>query len=95
MGDPLSDTTAGRFGPIILLIGIGHAASHFAFLTVQPLFPLLKAEFGVSYAALGLIMTAMSVASGIGQIPAGFLVDRIGARQCWWAVWRSQGWGSR
>jgi len=80
VGDPLSDTTAGRFGPIILLIGIGHAASHFAFLTVQPLFPLLKAEFGVSYAALGLIMTAMSVASGIGQIPAGFLVDRIGAR---------------
>ncbi len=79
-GNTLTDTTVSRFGPIIALIGIGHAASHFAFLTVQPLFPLLKVEFGVSYAALGLIMTAMSVASGIGQIPAGFLVDRIGAR---------------
>ena len=86
MGDTLTDTTASRFGPIIALIGVGHAASHFAFLTVQPLFPLLKAEFDVSYAALGLIMTAMSVASAKSR-PA-FWSTASAPGRCWWWAWR-------
>ena len=35
----------------------------------------------MSYAALGLLVTAFNVATGAAQIPAGFLVDRFGARR--------------
>jgi FSR family fosmidomycin resistance protein-like MFS transporter len=36
---------------VVGLIGAGHFLSHFYLLTLPPLFPLLKAEFGVSYIA--------------------------------------------
>ena len=63
------------------LIGSAHGVSHFLQLTLPPLFPLLKDELDVSYAALGLVMSVFFGASGIGQTISGFLVDRIGARR--------------
>lgn len=65
---------------VIGLVGLAHGISHFFHLILAPLFPWLKDEFGVSYAALGLLMTAFFVVSGVGQVLAGFVVDRIGAR---------------
>src|SRR5882672_951734 len=65
---------------VIGLVGLAHSVSHFSQLVLPPLFPLLKVEFGVSYAQLGLLMAAFFVVSGIGQALSGFLVDRIGAR---------------
>jgi FSR family fosmidomycin resistance protein-like MFS transporter len=65
---------------VIGLVGIAHAVSHFSHLLLAPLFPWLKAEFGFSYSELGLVMTAFFVVSGIGQVLAGFVVDRVGAR---------------
>lgn len=65
---------------VIGLVGLAHSISHFSQLVLPPLFPLLKAEFAVSYAQLGLLMAAFFVVSGIGQALAGFLVDRIGVR---------------
>jgi MFS transporter, FSR family, fosmidomycin resistance protein len=62
------------------LIGAGHTMSHIYILTLPPLFFLIKADLGISYAALGLLVTVFHVATGICQIPSGFLVDRIGAR---------------
>ena len=62
------------------MVCVGHAFSHFYMLVLPPLFPFLRAEFDVSWAALGLLITAHSVATGIGQIPAGLIVDRFGAR---------------
>jgi MFS family permease len=69
-----------RYAAIMGMIGSGHAVSHFYLLALPPLFPLLKAEFGVGYAALGLLVTVFNVATGAVQVPAGVLVDRIGAR---------------
>jgi MFS family permease len=40
----------------------------------------LKEAFDLSYAELGLLMSAFFVVSGIGQALAGFVVDRVGAR---------------
>ncbi|MEO8137181.1 MAG: MFS transporter, partial [Betaproteobacteria bacterium] len=45
------------------------------------LFPQLKAEFNVSYAELGIVMTVFYVMSGVCQTLAGFAVDRYGARR--------------
>ncbi len=66
---------------VITLVGMAHFFSHFFQLSLAPLFPLIKAEFGVGYAALGLVLTVFYGASGLAQTPAGFLVDRFGARR--------------
>lgn len=65
---------------VMALIGVAHGCSHFFQLVLPPLFPFLKDEFVVSYTELGLVMTLFYVTSGLLQTPAGFLVDRIGAR---------------
>ena len=62
------------------VVSIGHFFSHYYGLVLPPLFPFLKAEFGVSYLELGLAMTAYGLLGGIMQSPVGFLVDRIGPR---------------
>ena len=63
------------------LVGSAHASSHFFHLILPPLFPILKLDFDVSFAALGLLPTLFYGASGIAQTIAGFLVDRFGARR--------------
>ena len=66
---------------IIGLVSSGHFVSHFFQLALPPLYPILKDELGVSYAALGLLSSIFFAASGLSQTPIGFLVDRIGARR--------------
>ena len=56
-----------------------HGGSHFFQLVLPPLFPLLKASFGVGYAELGLLMGVLYGISGLTQTLAGVLVDRVGA----------------
>ena len=62
------------------VIGAGHFMSHFYFLSLPPLFPFLKQDFGVSYTELGLMMTAIYGTAALSQVPVGFMVDRLGAR---------------
>ncbi len=62
------------------LIGAGHFLSHFYVLCLPPLFLAWQADFGASFAELGLSVTLTAVASGVLQTPMGFLVDRYGAR---------------
>ena len=66
---------------LLALIGTGHFCSHFYLIVLPPLFPLLEAELGVGYAALGLLMTLPNLATMLLQTPVGFLVDRFGARR--------------
>jgi MFS transporter, FSR family, fosmidomycin resistance protein len=79
-------TLAPRRAPVhsdahtIALVGLAHGTSHFFALMLPTLFPLFKAEFGLDYAQLGLLVTTFFVVSGLGQATSGFLVDRIGAR---------------
>ncbi|MGE5148703.1 MAG: MFS transporter [Rhodospirillaceae bacterium] len=42
------------------------------------LYPLLQAQFGLSYAAIGALKTVYSGAMASGQIPSGWLAGRIG-----------------
>lgn len=62
------------------LVSTAHGMSHFYQLVLPPLLPVLKTAFDVSYVDLGLLMSAFYIASGLVQTPAGFLVDRLGAR---------------
>ncbi len=65
---------------VLGLISAGHFYSHFVMLALPPLFLFVKPELDVSYAALGGIVSAFAATTALGQIPAGVLVDRFGAR---------------
>ena len=65
---------------IIGLVSSAHAFSHFFQLALPPLFPLLRAEFDVSWTMLGILVGVFYAASGVTQFTAGFVVDRAGAR---------------
>ena len=75
-----STTLTLRDAKVIGLVSVGHFFAHFYFLVLPPIFPILKIEFGVSYTALGLLLSVFSLAAAIGQTPLGFLVDRLGGR---------------
>ena len=65
---------------VIGLISFAHGMSHFFQLLLAPLFPFIKDELGVSYAALGFLVAVFYTISGVVQPMAGFVVDRYGAR---------------
>jgi len=66
-----------RDARVIGLIGFAHSLSHFFQLALPPLFPLLRAEFDVSWSALGALVATFYVASALTQFAAGFVVDNI------------------
>ena len=71
-----------RFGELRLVAPIcaAHFLSHYYMIMLAPLFAFVRADYGVSYTDLALALTAFNVVSAVLQTPAGFLVDRIGAR---------------
>jgi MFS transporter, FSR family, fosmidomycin resistance protein len=65
---------------IVASVSAAHFVSHYYILLLPPLFAFVRAEYQVSYTELGLALTAFNVVSAVLQTPAGFLVDRVGAR---------------
>jgi FSR family fosmidomycin resistance protein-like MFS transporter len=65
---------------VIGLVGVAHAFSHFFQLALPPLFPLLRADFDVSWTLLGVLVGVFYATSGVTQFATGFVVDRFGAR---------------
>ncbi len=74
------DTGPRRDVAVIGLVCTAHFFSHFYMFALAPLFLLIQADLGLSFAALGSVLTAYAVATGFGQYPMGILVDRIGGR---------------
>jgi MFS family permease len=73
---------ARRFGELRVVgpIYAAHFVSHYYMIMLAPLFAFVRADYGVGYRDLALALTAFNVVSAVLQTPAGFLVDRIGAR---------------
>lgn len=61
------------------VVGAAHFTSHFYQLVLPPLFPLMRESLGVNYTELGLLMSMFFAGSGLFQVLAGFVVDRVGA----------------
>jgi MFS family permease len=66
---------------VIALVALAHGLSHFFQIATAVLFPLIKDELDVSYAALGATVGLYYIVSGVCQTLAGFAVDRFGARR--------------
>lgn len=64
----------------VSLVTGGHFLSHFYLLAFPPLFPLLRAELGLSNAQLGLLVGIISAAMLL-QLLVGEVVDLVGAKQ--------------
>jgi MFS family permease len=73
---------AGRFAEmrVVAPVCVAHFLSHYYMIILAPLFAFVRADYGVSYTDLALALTAFNVVSAALQTPAGFLVDRVGAR---------------
>jgi MFS transporter, FSR family, fosmidomycin resistance protein len=70
----------GRDAKVVALIASAHFVSHVHIMLLPPIFNEVKQAFGVSYTEIALALTAFNIASALLQTPAGFLVDRIGAK---------------
>ncbi len=46
-----------------------------------PLIPFIRSAFDLDYTQSGLVISAFTLACGIGQLPAGWLADRIEPRK--------------
>lgn len=77
----IQDVRAGNERLVVTLISAGHFLSHFYALALPAMFLTLKETFGVSYAELGLAVTAYNLLGGFAQAPMGFVVDRLGPRR--------------
>lgn len=58
----------------------GHFVSHYYIIILAPLLPFVRAEYGVSYTEIGLVISVFNVVTTALQTPVGFLIDRFSAR---------------
>jgi MFS family permease len=79
LGAP-ADASSLRDAKVIGIVAIAHFVSHVHIMLLPPILMLVKDHFGTGYIEIALAMTAYNVMSALLQTPAGFLVDRIGAR---------------
>jgi len=64
---------------VIGLVSAAHCVSHIYMLVLPPLFAFIRADYGLSYTELAVVLASFSIVSATLQTPAGFLVDRFGA----------------
>ncbi len=64
----------------LVLFTLGHFSHHLLTALPVPLIPFIRDDFTLDYAQSGLLLSVFSISYGISQLPAGWLADRMGAR---------------
>jgi MFS transporter, FSR family, fosmidomycin resistance protein len=65
---------------VVGAVSAAHFVSHYYIILLAPLLPFVRSEYAVSYTEIGLAFALFNIVSATLQTPAGFLVDRLGAR---------------
>lgn len=66
---------------MIPLFILGHFSHHVLTAITVPLMPFIRSAFSLDYTQSGFVLSAFTLAYGIGQLPAGWLADRIDPRK--------------
>jgi MFS family permease len=69
-----------RLAGFVTLFILSHFSHHLLTALVIPMLPFIRDSFALSYTAAGLVAAAFNFSNGLGQLPAGWLADRFGAR---------------
>ena len=68
------------FSGVLPLFVLAHFGHHLLTALPIPLLPMIRDDFALDYTQSGLVISAFSLSYGIGQLPGGWLADRIGPR---------------
>ena len=68
------------FTGTLWLFVLSHFSHHLITALIVPLLPYIRNDFGLDYTQSGFVISAFSLSYGIGQLPAGWLADRMGSR---------------
>lgn len=63
------------------LFVLGHFSHHILTAITVPLTPFIRTAFNLDYTQSGFVVSAFTLAYGFGQLPAGWLADRIDPRK--------------
>jgi MFS transporter, FSR family, fosmidomycin resistance protein len=74
------ETSQPHYVRVVGIVSAAHFVSHYYIILLAPLLPFVRAEYGVSYTEIGLAFAVFNIVSALLQTPAGFLVDKFGAR---------------
>ena len=76
----MNSTRSGE-ATIIALTGVSHALAHIYTLALPAVLILIKREFNLNDYHLGALATLMNFSFGLGSLPAGLIVDRVGSKR--------------
>ena len=65
---------------MVPLFVLAHLSHHLLAAMLTPLMPFIRDDFAFDYTRAGGLISAFTLAYGIGQLPAGWLADRLGRR---------------
>ena len=68
------------FTGLLFLFVLAHAGHHIVSSLLTPLLPFIRDDFSLTYTQTGWLVSSFSLAYGIGNLPGGWLADRIGPR---------------
>ena len=68
------------FSGYIILFILGHFGHHVLNALIVPLLPFIRNDLNLNYTQSGAVVSAFILSSGIAQLPAGWLADRIDPR---------------
>ncbi len=77
---PGSSRLRSLFSGLLPLFVLAHVAHHLLTSLLTPLLPMIRDDFGLGYTRSGVLLSAFTLSYGIGQLPAGWLADRVGRR---------------
>lgn len=71
---------SGRGQALLGSITVAHFSHHTSNSLLNPLLPLIRDSFGLSYAQSGFAVSAFALSAGLANAPWGLFADRVGSR---------------